>query len=312
MLNAVEEMVNEIYYAKGTLYSPSRSCHDLKMSLELENKTTTDGMYYIDPNGGHWRDAIQISCALSKEADTCFNVDPELELKGHKISRSGDTWLSEQLRLPTDQIEYKIPKDQLALLQISMDVAKQNLTILCRDLSKEIKSNLFEIITLIGDDDEDMQIKEQNETYSIRIINDTCSQTSASHGMLMIEIVSEIPSKLPVRNVLLKAQVASREASFDYEMGKVCFGKDPVQNLTELLITTTTTTTTTTSTTTTQEPEISSPTSTTDSPEKSDFTEAATSTNGPEEVESSTDGPKTSGETVEKSASIFSRFGFFM
>merc|ERR1719343_1976593 len=53
----------------GTADNPARSCRD----LWLCHPDYQDGTYYIDPNGGCAKDAIEVYCNMKEKGSTCVN-----------------------------------------------------------------------------------------------------------------------------------------------------------------------------------------------------------------------------------------------
>ncbi len=57
-LTRISGIIDRLYKASGTQHHPARSCADLVMF----RPELADGEYYIDPNGGHWRDSFLVHC----------------------------------------------------------------------------------------------------------------------------------------------------------------------------------------------------------------------------------------------------------
>ncbi|OON20134.1 hypothetical protein X801_03993 [Opisthorchis viverrini] len=71
-LRRVGSLVVGLHSGSGTQFDPARTCADLKRDYPSKK----DGIYYVDPNGGHWRDGLAVYCRFSG-LETC--VAPTME-----------------------------------------------------------------------------------------------------------------------------------------------------------------------------------------------------------------------------------------
>ncbi|XP_023213965.1 collagen alpha-1(II) chain-like, partial [Centruroides sculpturatus] len=89
-----DKMVNE--YKKfrrptGKPDAPARTCRDLsEMQPELPN-----GIYWIDPNQGTSKDAIEVYCDMENKATCLYPISNEIPKKSYYKGRSVYTWFSE-------------------------------------------------------------------------------------------------------------------------------------------------------------------------------------------------------------------------
>lgn len=75
----------------GTKDAPAKTCRDLSIS----HPDFKSGMYWIDPNEGDSRDAIQVYCDMRVGA-SCITPSPKIvPNKAHYIGKPKHTWFSE-------------------------------------------------------------------------------------------------------------------------------------------------------------------------------------------------------------------------
>ncbi|TNN21284.1 Collagen alpha-2(I) chain, partial [Schistosoma japonicum] len=165
-LRQVGRLVNSLNSGSGTQFNPARTCHDLKR----DHPEKKDGIYYVDPNGGHWRDGVSVYCRLSG-LETCVSPVTE-QMSSIYLSqvKQKRLWYSEYLmKSENAQIEYHMPKDQLVFLQMSSEVAIQRLKLNCRNIQ-----NILEIISLLSDNNMLIEFNETIPSFSIEIEENTC------------------------------------------------------------------------------------------------------------------------------------------
>lgn len=214
-LKAVSALVDRLYKASGTQRYPAQSCADLTLHVP----TAKDGEFYIDPNGGHWRDSFPVHCQLGTLSTV---IQPMMESprpvsKSHITDLGGIFWYAEASYKRDDaDLPYQISKDQLAYLQLSSETATQKLVINCRYYDPMDRA------ILLGDNNLPIAM---NGTDSVLVVIDVLQNTCSSrshNGEMVILIRSQDASMLPIRDVLLPS-MSSETAHVGVQPGAVIF-----------------------------------------------------------------------------------------
>ncbi|VDN15912.1 unnamed protein product [Dibothriocephalus latus] len=167
-IQRISAMVDRLYTASGTQRFPALSCADLAHHAP----NTKDGEYYIDPNGGHWRDSFLVRCQMST-LSTIIEANPDASAVSYDRahSREGTFWYAEAaFKNPDAELGYHISKDQLALLQRASELATQKLVISCRYYEPTGE------IILLGDDNKPINLTQSDSVLlNIDIVENTCS-----------------------------------------------------------------------------------------------------------------------------------------
>ena len=97
------------------------------------NLITSEGLYWVDPNGGGPEDAIQVYCNF-KTKETCIDAKQEVH-SASGVSKADDlTWMGEVADY--ENFLYAVEGVQLAMLKARSLAAHQTLTVSC---SKHVK-----------------------------------------------------------------------------------------------------------------------------------------------------------------------------
>merc|ERR1739838_718345 len=91
---ALESLKQELQMMKepmGTKGNPARSCRD----LWLCHQDFPDGDYWIDPNGGCNKDAIQVECQMSNKGTTCLKPAQDGAKQSRWPKETAGAWFSE-------------------------------------------------------------------------------------------------------------------------------------------------------------------------------------------------------------------------
>ncbi|VDL98796.1 unnamed protein product, partial [Schistocephalus solidus] len=213
-IQRISAMVDRLYTASGTQRFPALSCAD----LALHAPNTKEGEYYIDPNGGHWRDSFPVRCQMSTMS-TIIEPNPDASSVSYDRinSKQGSFWYAEvAFKNPDAELGYHISKDQLALLQRASEVATQKVVISCRYYEPTSE------ILLLGDDNKPINLNQSDSVLvNIEIVENTCTSRSAV-GEMVISIETQMSTRLPVRDVLLTSP-SSRSSEVRVLPGSVYF-----------------------------------------------------------------------------------------
>lgn len=207
----------------GDKDAPAKTCRDLAMA----HPELPDGTYWIDPNEGDVRDAIQVHCDMANKA-SCITPSPnKVPRKAHYLGRSKHTWFSE---MPGGfQLTYKIDRVQLTFLQMLSTSAVQNVTYLCRgsvafyDAAK--KSHRRALKLMAYNDLElsaPMPDRETNPAFTYAALHDGCQTRQDEWSSSTLQYKSEKPQRLPIVDVAPR-DIGFKGQEFGLEIGAACF-----------------------------------------------------------------------------------------
>merc|ERR1719191_1970018 len=125
---ALESLKQELQMMKepmGTADNPARSCRD----LWLCHPDYQDGTYYIDPNGGCAKDAIEVYCNMKEKGSTCVNPSQNSAKQNRWIKETPGSWFSEYSK--GFQIDYNVTDPQFKFLRLLSSRATQQFVYEC-------------------------------------------------------------------------------------------------------------------------------------------------------------------------------------
>merc|ERR1719402_997826 len=125
---ALESLKQELQMMKepmGTIENPARSCRD----LWLCHPEYTDGPYFIDPNGGCAKDAVEVQCKMREKGVTCIKPLQDHAKQNRWSKETPGAWFSEYNR--GFKIDYNISDPQFKFLRLLSSKATQDFTYEC-------------------------------------------------------------------------------------------------------------------------------------------------------------------------------------
>jgi len=221
---ALESLKQDLTMLKepmGTNDNPARSCKD----LWLAHPEFPNGNYFIDPNGGCAKDAIQVQCNLEKEGITCIQPQSR-KFKPNKFKKSkvGD-WFSED---PAKgfKFNYGVSDPQLKFLRLLSATAEQKFTYNCVNSIgwfDEVNSNHDKALTLLGWNDESISYKANYEKFEsrLKVIKDDCSSGS-ENGNVQLELNTSDVDLLPFKDYK-SGDFGEKNQKHGFVLGEVCF-----------------------------------------------------------------------------------------
>jgi hypothetical protein len=207
----------------GTLDKPARTCRELFESY----KHMQTGTYFIDPNEGAPNDAVLVKCDRDT-METCINTEQETSAEKKNWGNYDDTykWILGDVKQESE-IAYKMPVNQMKLLQSMSSKVRQTFTYHCK--------NSFALVNDMGvespfplkfktDDqqEETLSINVDNRNLMYKIVHDDCSSKSWVWRNTTIAVESRIPEQLPILDVATH-DIGGYDEEFGLEVGPVCF-----------------------------------------------------------------------------------------
>ena len=126
----------------GTADNPARSCRDLwlchpdyqdgkwkQLWTSLISYSQFLGTYYIDPNGGCAKDAIEVYCNMKEKGSTCVNPSQNSAKQNRWIKETPGSWFSEYSK--GFQIDYNVTDPQFKFLRLLSSRATQQFVYEC-------------------------------------------------------------------------------------------------------------------------------------------------------------------------------------
>ncbi|XP_035665505.1 collagen alpha-1(V) chain-like [Branchiostoma floridae] len=216
-LNSLKIEIEQMKAPLGTRDNPARTCKDLYMC----HKTFPDGMYWIDPNQGCSKDAIQVFCNLTAGGETC--VEPDEMRKSHRMATWKDEnpkdWFSDYIRgFP---ISYtRVGVVQLTFLRLLHAKATQNFTYYCSNSIAWYDSKTgrhSKAIMLQGNND--IEYAWDSKTKP-NVISDGCKDRE--YGKTVFEITTAKMFELPITDLKV-VDIGKADQRFGFEVGPICF-----------------------------------------------------------------------------------------
>ena len=126
----------------GTADNPARSCRDLwlchpdyqdgkwkQLWASPISYSQFLGTYYIDPNGGCAKDAIEVYCNMKEKGSTCVNPSQNSAKQNRWIKETPGSWFSEYSK--GFQIDYNVTDPQFKFLRLLSSRATQQFVYEC-------------------------------------------------------------------------------------------------------------------------------------------------------------------------------------
>jgi collagen type V/XI/XXIV/XXVII alpha len=220
---ALESLKQELTLMRepmGTYDNPARSCKD----LWLCHPDFPNGYYFIDPNGGCARDAIEVYCDLQQEGVTCVKpTQSRMKPKKWGKSEPGD-WFSEDPK--GYRLDYNVSDPQFKFLRLLSASASQKFTYECQNSVGWYDSrsgNYDKAIELRGHNDATISYKESPDLFEphLTLLEDGCAQGDTS-GKVVLELSTREVDLLPFVDYRSK-DFGVRGQRHGYSIGQVCF-----------------------------------------------------------------------------------------
>jgi len=221
---ALESLKQELTLMKepmGTYDNPARSCKD----LWLCHPDFPNGYYFIDPNGGCSRDAVEVFCDFEQEGVTCLKSStPEQKTNRFKQSQVGD-WFSEDPKHGF-KIDYSVSDPQFKFLRLLSASGVQQFTYNCINSVgwyDKINQNYDKSIELRGHNDQVIGYNPNPDPYeaTLKVIKDTCKD-GKGNGEVILELNTRDVDILPLVDYRSK-DFGDRNQKHGFSMGQVCF-----------------------------------------------------------------------------------------
>jgi len=193
----------------GTEKYPARTCRD----LALLHPEFESGTYWIDPNQGSTKDAIEVFCDIPNH-QTCVMPKPATIAKtAWSTASAGNTWFSDNNGAKFD---YKIDERQLKSLQLLSSEATQTLTYNCRNSNAQNAHFMSKKTERMAEDDEPVLIRPAS------LADDECQYMQSKWASTILEFRTKRTDTLPVIDVAPHDDGSSNQG-FGLEIGQVCF-----------------------------------------------------------------------------------------
>jgi len=218
-LEALKIEIEQLKRPIGTRFNPARTCKDLQMCHE----DFPDGMYWIDPNQGCSKDAIEVFCNFTAGGETCVLPDQEYSqepARAYRKATYGD-WFSEFKQGYT--ISYSnVGVVQMTFLRLLSASARQNFTYTCSHTSAwfDTDSDTHDkSVILMGANEEEFAY---GTKYEPNVIKDGCKNKPAK-GKTVFEIETTKLHQLPIIDFLPGEFGGDQNSRFGFEVGPICF-----------------------------------------------------------------------------------------
>jgi len=219
-LGKIQAAIEAIRKPSGTKDAPARTCKDLAMAHpELE-----DGLYYIDPNQGSPKDAVQVYCKIDKK-ETCVIPKPDMADKGVHFDEplTSSTWFSDEAQ-DGFQFTYKIDRVQLTFLQLLSATAYQNVTYHCKNSLAyyDARAQSYDS-SIIFETNNDLELTAQGgKRRGYNVLLDECQYKADAWAKTVFEVRTEKTQRLPLVDIAVR-DGGSAGQEFGLEIGAVCF-----------------------------------------------------------------------------------------
>lgn len=213
----------------GSRQYPARNCQDLKQCYPLKKS----GEYWIDPNEGSIRDAIQVYCNMEM-GETCIHANPaSIPRKNWWSSRSSmpkPVWFGTTINrgskftYGSNEASVNTVSVQLRFLRLLSKEAAQNITYHCKNsvaYKDEKSSNLKKALVLKASDGQEIKAYSSNR-LKYTVTEDSCSKHTGEWGKAVLEYRTQTLSRLPIVD-LAPVDVGGKDQEFGIDIGPVCF-----------------------------------------------------------------------------------------
>jgi collagen type V/XI/XXIV/XXVII alpha len=221
---ALESLKQELTLMRepmGTYDNPARSCKD----LWLCHPDFPNGYYYIDPNGGCARDAIEVYCDLEQEGITCVKPTQSRHKPSRFKKSSPGDWFSEDPK--GFRLDYNVSDPQFKFLRLLSASASQKFTYECQNSVGWYDSkagNYDKAIEIRGHNDQAIGYKESPDLFEphLTLLEDSCAQGN-TNGKVVLELSTREVDLLPFVDYRSFDFGTAKNQKHGFSVGQVCF-----------------------------------------------------------------------------------------
>lgn len=220
-LLSVSAEMKKIEKPTGTRDAPGRTCRH----IALADPTVSNGMYWIDPNGGSSHDAIRVFCKMNAEKTmTCLQAATHVYPTQQRTftEREMGYWAFASSFEQNREFNYNSLRSQIKSLQRQMDFGRQRLVVRCKDavtIYDKANNSYDNALTLTGFDEE-MLTARSKKSHRYTVLRDTCQERSQREGQTVIQVSGELMMKrLPVLDV----GFVDTSGQYGLKVGRACF-----------------------------------------------------------------------------------------
>jgi collagen type II alpha len=222
----ISDVVRQNYLKIGTKENPAKTCKDIALS----DPEAKDGMYYLDPNGGHKHDAIEAYCNMKKQ-ETCIYAKPDKVYRGTYSAKrhaqgAGHKWFSTDLR-DGRAFTYKADSSQMRNLQLQSSQGTQTITYHCKNsiaVFDQSTNSYDQALMLLGGeyDVEFTHNGKHGKSYEVDPRYDGCKRSTMYNrwSKTKVTVSTSRPERLPIYDI---APYDTGRIQFGLEIGPVCF-----------------------------------------------------------------------------------------
>jgi len=216
---ALESLKQELQMMKepmGTAENPARSCRD----LHLCHQEYMDGQYFIDPNGGCAKDAIEVTCDMQNQGVTCIKPLQNSARQNRWGKEKPGSWFSEYNH--GFQIDYNITDPQFKFLRLLSSRATQEFVYKCTSSVgwfDEASASYDKAIHIMGYDDMPLTYSPTEKRFEVT--EDTCT-TGNTNGRVVIRFDTRDLDILPVKD-WKSFDFGAKNQKHGFELSEVCF-----------------------------------------------------------------------------------------
>lgn len=237
----VDKKLREIKAPSGEEHNPAMSCHDVKANHPDIVKNKKNMKIWIDPNGGHDYDKIQVSCEFrSKISWTCIYPQKYLYDRKQWVSSplTAHRWFSDiqnEINNGNNKEDYEFAyeanRSQINALAGVSNIVRQDLSVNCYNTIAYYDSSTSDYTNAV-------HLRGFNEAvltpggrrkrkgglkYNVDENEDECQHRKANDGKTKIEITTKKMDLLPIIDIALR-DAGDADQQFGFELEPVCFG----------------------------------------------------------------------------------------
>merc|ERR1719383_1588696 len=215
---ALESLKQELQMMKepmGTADNPARSCRD----LWLCHPDYQDGTYYIDPNGGCAKDAIEVYCNMKEKGSTCVNPSQNSAKQNRWIKETPGSWFSEYSK--GFQIDYNVTDPQFKFLRLLSSRATQQFVYECSSSVgwfDDVSGNYDKSVHLKAHNDDIIGYSPDETRFEVE---DSC-HSGDKNGRVTIKFDTREVDILPIKD-FRAFDFGDKQKRFGFSITEVCF-----------------------------------------------------------------------------------------
>lgn len=229
-LKTLDGQLQDLRRPDGSRANPAKTCQDIRQCYP----TKASGDYWIDPNQGNSRDAIQVFCNM-ETGQTCLSANPasvprKIWWTKSTPSANKPVWFGADINGGTTFVygdgaqPANVVAVQLKLLRVLSADSHQNVTYHCRNsvaYRDEASGDLKKALLLRGSNGQDLRAL---GTARLRytILEDSCSKPNGLWGRTVFEYRTQTNARLPIVD-LAPMDIGQDDQEFGLEIGPVCF-----------------------------------------------------------------------------------------